>query len=173
MKNWFLWLLAGILSLIGGLVGLANPLAATLTAELLAGWTFLVVGVLTLASAVGARDMGARIVAILLGILILLLGLSLINNPLAGVVSLTLLVALMLLLAGLFRLVLAFSVPGARLRWVLILAGALSLVLGVLILTNFPQSAAVVLGLFLSVELISNGVSLIVLSLSRKSDRPA
>jgi uncharacterized membrane protein HdeD (DUF308 family) len=51
----------------------------------------------------------------------------------------------------------------------MILAGIVSLVLGGMILANFPQSALVVLGIFLAVELISNGVSLIVLALSRKS----
>lgn len=37
MKHWLLWLVAGVISLLGGLFALANPLAATLTAELLAG----------------------------------------------------------------------------------------------------------------------------------------
>lgn len=39
-----------------------------------------------------------------------------------------------------------------------------------MILSNFPWSATVVLGIFLAVELISNGISLIVLSLTRKAE---
>lgn len=61
MKNWVWWMIAGILSLIGGGFALANPLAATLTAELFAGWTFMLVGVLILVSAFNDQDWGARI----------------------------------------------------------------------------------------------------------------
>jgi uncharacterized membrane protein HdeD (DUF308 family) len=39
MKHWILWLVAGLVSLLGGIMALANPLAASLTAELLAGWS--------------------------------------------------------------------------------------------------------------------------------------
>lgn len=38
-----------------------------------------------------------------------------------------------------------------------------------MIFTNFPQSAVVVLGMFLAIELIPNGISLIALSLARKN----
>ncbi|WP_350559632.1 hypothetical protein [Psychrobacter sp. CAL346-MNA-CIBAN-0220] len=41
-----LWLLIGIISFLGAIVALFNPLSATFTAEQLAGWLFLFVGVL-------------------------------------------------------------------------------------------------------------------------------
>lgn len=169
MKHWLLWLVAGIISLIGGLVALANPLAATLTAELLAGYMFILVGVFTLVSAFGDQGWGGRILTILLGLLILFLGVNLVAHPLAGMISLTILTGVTMLVMGLFRLLIAFSEQAKGLRGVLVVSGLLSLVLGGMIFANWPQSAAVVLGLFLAIELISNGVSLIVLSLVRKS----
>lgn len=169
MKHWLLWLVAGIISLIGGLVALANPLAATLTAELLAGYMFILVGVLTLVSAFGDQGWSGRILTILLGLLILFLGVNLVAHPLAGMISLTILTGVTMLVMGLFRLLIAFSEQARGLRGVLVVSGVLSLVLGGMIFANWPQSAAVVLGLFLAIELISNGVSLIVLSLVRKS----
>jgi len=39
MKHWILWLVAGVVSLLGCIMALANPLAVSLTAELLAGWS--------------------------------------------------------------------------------------------------------------------------------------
>ncbi len=173
MQYWFLWLLAGLLSLAGGVFGLANPLAATLTAELLAGWMFTAVGIVTLLSAFGDQGWGGRIVSILLGLAILFLGIGLVANPLAGVLSLTYLAATLMLLLGVLRLALAFSSEAKGLRTVLVLSGLLSLALGVMIFANWPQSAAVVLGLFLSIELISNGISLIFLSLARKTEERA
>ena len=170
MRNWFLWMIAGVISLFGGFFALANPLAATLTAELLAGWMFVAVGVMTMVSAFGDQGWGGRILSILIGLVILILGIDLIANPLAGVVSLTLVVAIGLIVMGVLRILLAFRSDFAQLRWVLILSGAISLLLGAMIMSNFPQSAALVLGVYLAVELISNGVSLIVLSLARKSE---
>ena len=52
METWhevlFLWMLAGLISPVRRFFALANPLAATLTAELLAGWMFVIVGIATL-----------------------------------------------------------------------------------------------------------------------------
>ena len=170
MRNWFLWMIAGVISLFGGFFALANPLAATLTAELLAGWMFVAVGVMTMVSAFGDQGWGGRILSILIGLIILILGIDLIANPLAGVISLTFVVAIGLVVMGVLRILLAFRSDFAQLRWVLILSGAISLLLGAMIMSNFPQSAALVLGVYLAVELISNGISLIVLSLARKSE---
>ncbi len=169
MKHWFWWMLAGIISLIGGFLALANPLAATLTAELLAGWMFIVVGIMTIISGFGDQGWGGRILTIIMGVLILFLGFNLVGHPLAGMVSLTFVIAIVLVVMGIVRLLLAFSSELAPLRWVLIISGVLSLVLGAMILSNFPKSAALVLGIYLAVELISNGISLIVLALARKS----
>lgn len=173
MTNWLLWFLVGILSLLGGIFALANPIAATLTATLIAGWTFTLVGALTAVSAFSDQGWGARITAILLGVIFLVLGVSLVGNPLAGTLSLTWIVAVLLLIAGVFRIFLAFGSENIQIRMAMILSGLVSLILGVMIITNWPQSAIVVLGVFLAVELISNGVSLIVLSLARRSDAPA
>jgi uncharacterized membrane protein HdeD (DUF308 family) len=169
MKYWVLWLVAGLISLFGGLFALANPLAASLTATLLTGWLFALVGILILISAFGDQGWGARLLTIVVGIFVFLVGVNLIAEPLSGVLSLTFLTGIFLLILGVARIVLGLSVDMSQLRWVLIIAGALSLVLGSMILANFPQSATVVLGLFLAIDLISNGITLIVLSLSRKS----
>ena len=169
MTSWIWWLIAGALSIAGGVLALANPLAATLTATLLAGWTFILVGVLTLVSAVSDQGWGARILAIILGVLVVLLGINLIGQPLSGTIALTIGVACMLLAVGVFRIILGFRTNFSRLRWSMILSGAVSIILSVMIFSDFPQSALVVLGVFLAVELISNGVSLIVLALARKS----
>jgi uncharacterized membrane protein HdeD (DUF308 family) len=48
-----------------------------------------------------------------------------------------------------------------------------SIVLAVLIFSNFPQSAAVILGLLLAIELISNGVTLIALGMALNKERRA
>ena len=169
MAHWIWWLLAGALSLAGGIFALANPLAATLTATMLAGWTFVLVGILTLLSAFSDQGWGSRVLVIVIGGLLLLSGINLIAEPLSGSMTLTVAVAILLMAVGVFRIILGFRVQFSRLRWAMILSGALSILLSIMIFSDFPQSALVVLGVFLAVELISNGVSLIVLAMARKA----
>ena len=45
-----------------------------------------------------------------------------------------------------------------NLRWTILLSAVASLILGAMVLTNFPQSAEILLGILLAVELISNGI---------------
>ncbi|MBB3994831.1 uncharacterized membrane protein HdeD (DUF308 family) [Sulfitobacter undariae] len=173
MKNWFLWLIVGVVSLLGGLFALANPFAATLTAVVLAGWMFMIVGILTLFLAFGDQGWGGRILALVIGLLLIIMGGNLVGEPLQGMISLTYFVGLMMLVTGGFRLLLGMGSAIPQLRLAMIVSGAISIILGAMIFANFPQSAVVVLGVFLAIELISNGVSLIVLALSRKNETVA
>ena len=168
MKNWLLWLIVGIISIIGGFMALANPLAASITAERLAAWTFIIVGCLQVFSAFRTEGFGAKLWAALGGAAGLFVGISLFNNPMAGVITLTMIVGLLFFIAGITKILMSFALRGSPFFMPVMVSGALSLLLGFMILSNFPGSAAVSLGLLLAVELISNGVALIALSLQRK-----
>lgn len=166
MKSSVLLLGIGALSLLGGLVALLNPLAATLTAEMLTGYLFMAIGVLMLLSIFSDDSWGSRLLSLVLGIAVLAIGVNLVSNPLQGVLQLTVVIAILMLFIGLLRIVFAFRLESAGLKALLILSGVISLALGAMILTSFPFSAAVVLGILLAIELISNGISLIGLGLA-------
>lgn len=163
-----LWIIAGVASIFGGILALANPLAASLTAELLAGWSFIFVGVIALVSAFGDQGWGARILTLILGALILVIGINLISHPLRGLLSLTYVAGIFMMIAGIVRISLAFGPELREYRFVMIFSGAVSIILSMMIFSNFPKSAAVVLGLDLAIELISNGISMIAIALARK-----
>ena len=87
----------------------------------------------------------------------------------AGLFTAGFVIAMVLLVVlGIVRISLGFSFRTPGVRFLLIMSGALSLLLAFMIYSNWPQSAALVLGLFLAIELISNGISLIVLAMDRK-----
>lgn len=163
MSSRILWIIMGVISIIAGIFALANPLAATLTAEQLAGWAFLIIGIIDLIAAFRDTSSG-KIWAILLGVAFILLGISLLANPLAGVISLTLAVATLLLVAGVFKVIWSFQLRGTGAFWLVLLSGLLSLLLAIMIFGNFPASALSILGILLAIELISSGASMIALS---------
>ena len=82
-------------------------------------------------------------------------------------VPLTAAVGALLLLAALLRITAALRLYG-YFRGTLLVSGLLSFILAVLIFADFPQSANVILGLFLAIELLSNGVSLVALGMAQR-----
>lgn len=165
------WMIAGVVSILGGVFALLNPMAASVTAVILAGWAFLLIGFLQLAAAFSASGAGNKIILTLLGLLAAFLGWTLLANPLAGMVTLTLAVAALILVQGIVRLVLAFDFKGTSGFWPLILSAGISGLLGLMIMADFPQSATTILGIFLGVDLIFNGLGLLGMSrLAKQAD---
>ena len=166
LKSSWVWLaLLAVISLVGGVLALFNPFAATLAATLMAGWAFAILGVIQLVQAFQVRGWGGFVWSLLFGVLTLVVGLSLIFNPLAGMVSLTLLVAVLFLIMGAIKIMYGFSLrPISGWGWVLA-SGILSLALGIMILADFPYSATAVLGILLGIELLSNGVLFLLVAL--------
>ncbi|MEQ9247113.1 MAG: DUF308 domain-containing protein, partial [Nitratireductor sp.] len=94
----------------------------------------------------------------------LAVGISIIAKPAAGIISLTILVAIMFLVLGVVKVMYAFAFrPLSGWGWVLF-SGIVSLLLGVMILADMPWAAATILGILLAVELLSNGVFLLLIA---------
>ena len=166
MGNWILWVIIGVIAVAGGIMALLNPFVATLAAEQLAGWLFLVVGLLQIIGGFREEGWGTKLWVILLGVLAVVLGVSLLSNPLAGILALTTVVAILFVVGGLTKIVLAFSLEDRSFFWMILLSGAVSLILGLMVFSNFPQSAVVLLGVLLGIDLISNGIAVIAMALA-------
>ena len=114
MKLWVKWLILGILSIAFGIFVLANPVAASISVTLLAGILFMLSGGIQFVAGFGEEGAWGKFLGIGLGVLMLLLGLSLIWHPLQGVISLTMLVAILFAASGVARLITAFQMRETR-----------------------------------------------------------
>lgn len=165
-KSWVWMAVFAAISLIGGLLALLNPFEATLAATLMAGWAFAFVGAVQIIQSFQVQGWAGFIWALLLGLLTLVVGCSLIFNPLAGMVSLTLLVAILFLATGVVKAMYAFSLrPLSGWGWVLF-SGLVSVALGVMILADMPFSATSILGILLGIELLMNGILFLFVALA-------
>ena len=165
MNSWIFWLIVGIIGVVGGLFALFNPFVATFTAEQIAAWFFIIAGFVQLFAIFQEGSWGRRIWALVLTAAFLWLGITLLMNPLQGILSLTIAVALLFLINGLAKIFFSFSTRGSGYFWLIMLSGVISVILAVLVFTNFPQSAAVLLGILLAIELLSSGAAMIAFAL--------
>ncbi|KGF71006.1 hypothetical protein LL06_01985 [Hoeflea sp. BAL378] len=168
-RTWTWMAALAVICIAGGFLALINPFGATIFAVTLAGWVFLVQGVIQLIHAFRVRDWSGFIWSLGLAVLSLLVGFVLVADPLAGSIPLTLIVAVLFLATGIAKIMFALSLRGAS-GWIWVLAsGLISVALGVMILAGLPSTAATILGLLLGIELISNGVLFLFVALGLRN----
>ena len=168
MSNWIIMMLVGILSIVAGIVALLNPFGASVVATLITGWSFFILGFLQLIAGFRAQGTGNKVLGVILGLIALFIGINLVAKPLEGVITLTMVAGIMFLASGIFKAWFGFANTEGGLRGAMMISGVISILLGVMVLSNFPQSATVVLGILLGVELLSNGISAIALAMIGK-----
>lgn len=159
-----LFIIVGVLSILSGLYALFNPFPASVAAAILAGWAFLFLGAIKIVAGFRSGETGTRIWSVVIGILAVFVGIEILADPLGSLVSLTLMVAILLIASGLAKLIFTWSLRGNQMFWPMLISGAASLILGLIILRHFPTATGSVLGLLLGVELLSNGIAAISMS---------
>ncbi|MEU5162997.1 DUF308 domain-containing protein [Streptomyces sp. NPDC020875] len=150
----------GSILVLAGIVGLVYTGVATLTSMLLFGWLLLIGGLVGLVHAVQSRGSDYFWLAVVVAALNIAAGIVVIRHPTGSAETLTLFAALLFLTGGLFRLMGSLVVRGPQFGWMLF-QGAVGLVLGILVLANWPESSRYVLGLFFSLALLFDGLGLI------------
>jgi uncharacterized membrane protein HdeD (DUF308 family) len=93
-------------------------------------------------------------------VLALVAGLVLIRNPESTLLALSLAIGAVMLVNGIFRL--AAAVQHREARGAMVFSGLLSLLLGLLVFTQWPTSALWLIGTLLGVQLMVDGAALII-----------
>lgn len=164
------WL--GVILVILGIIATSAAPFLTIASMVLIGGLLIAVGLLQGLHAVTFRRWGGFFVDLLASILYLALGFLIVANPGATAEALTLLIALYLICGGLFRIVIGLLIRFHNAVW-LLLHGVINLILGILIWKQWPASGHVLIGLFLGIDLIFNGWSLIMLAWAARKLPPA
>jgi uncharacterized membrane protein HdeD (DUF308 family) len=152
------WITAlGVVQVIVGVLALGSPLVAGIAAAVVAGVFLSLAGVIRIFAAFKAGSWGAGIFGLLVGILTVLGGLLIMVNPLFGLASLTLLLAIYFLIEGISVIMLGFKMkPAKGWGWTLF-SGLVTLFLGGLIWSQWPLSGVWAVGTLLGIHLIFDG----------------
>ncbi|GGZ63630.1 HdeD family acid-resistance protein [Streptomyces subrutilus] len=157
----------GVILVLAGLVGLVYTNVATLTSMFLFGWLLLIGGVVGLLQAVQSRRSNFFWLAVIVAAVNIAAGVVVLRRPEASAEALTMFAALLFLTAGLFRLVGSLVVRGSNFGLALV-QGAFGVLLGVLILSNWPGNSLYVIGTFFSLALLFDGLSLVALGIGAR-----
>jgi uncharacterized membrane protein HdeD (DUF308 family) len=164
-RNWFWFLLLGILLIVAGTLAIMYPVLATLASVEVFGYLLVFGGAVEVVSAFWAGRWGGFFLHLLGGLLYLFIGAVLIERPGLGAAGYTLMLAVFFVAAGLFRIVFALGHRFSAWGWTL-LSGVITLLLGILVWRQWPASALWVIGTFVGIELIFSGWSWVMLGLA-------
>jgi uncharacterized membrane protein HdeD (DUF308 family) len=171
-RNWGWFLVLGIIEIILGTVAVGAAVMATLVTVALFGWLLFAGGVLSAVHAFWRKGWRGFFLDLAMGVLYLVAGLMMVMNPGEAAVTLTLLIAMFLLIGGILRIIVALSGQLEHWGWVL-LNGVITAGLGILIWRQWPLSGLWVIGLFVGIEMIMYGWSLVMLSMMARGARGA
>lgn len=164
-SGWFIGL--GIALVILGTLALGSSIIFTIASMVFVGSLLVAGGILQTAHAFLAKRWGGFFVDLLTGVLNIIIGLLIAAHPAAVAAALTLLIAVFLIIGGVFRIVLALAIRFHHIFW-LILHGIVNVMLGVMILQQWPLSGLWVIGLFIGIDMVFNGWTLIMLGLAAR-----
>ncbi len=165
-RNWG-WLLGlGILFVILGCLGLGMVVGLTIASMLFLGALLLIAGLSQIIDVFKSKQWKGAVWHALIAILYIIGGGIVIYDPILASTLITVLLAWVLIFIGIIRLIMA-SVLRNESGWGwLVFAGLTALVLGILILLQWPYSGLWVLGLFIAIELLVNGWTYIFIALA-------
>ena len=159
-KSWSWFLVLGALLIVLGVLCVGKAQTATTFSILVLGWILAISGVLWLVNAFRAFSWHGFFLFLLNGIIRGATGYLLLRHPDAGAAGVTMLLASLFIVAGLFRAVAAGVIRFPRWGWT-VFSGIVSFALGATLLARWPSVSTYFIGLVIGIDLIVDGAALV------------
>jgi len=166
-QHWKLYLAEGILLLVLGLVAIVIPPLATLAVTILFGWLFLISGIIGLVTTFWMRSAPGFWWSLASAALGVLAGGYLLAQPIAGALSLTVVLIAFFIVEGVASVFFALDhrreLSG---QWgFMLVSGIVDLVLSVMLIAGLPSTAVWALGLLVGINMVFGGMALVAMAL--------
>ena len=166
-RGWGWFLALGIVLIVLGIFAVGWAAVVTVASVIIFGWLLIAGGVMQALHAFWRKRWGGFFVDLLTGILYVVAGFVVVANPGTSAAALTLLIAMFLIIGGLFRIAASATACSPNWGWILV-HGIISLLLGIAIWRRWPVSGLWVIGLFIGIEMMLNGWTLVALGLAAR-----
>jgi uncharacterized membrane protein HdeD (DUF308 family) len=157
-RSWVWFLVFGVLLTILGVICLGKAQTATTFSILALGWVLLISGVIWLVNSFYAWH--GFFLFLLNAIIRGVTGYLLIRHPDTGAQGVTMLLAALFIVGGLFRGAAAGAIQFPRWGWT-VFSGLVSVILGIYLLTTWPDASTYFIGMVIGIDLIFDGGALI------------
>ncbi len=159
-KSWGWFLALGILLFVLGAVCIVKAETATTFSILALGWILAISAVLWFVSSFHARSGSTVFLHLLNAILRSVTAYLLIRHPDAGAAALTMLLAALFIVGGIFRGAAAIAIQFPKWGWT-VFAGLVSVLLGTTLLITWPGISTYFVGLAIGIDLALDGAALV------------
>jgi len=152
----------GILYILLGLVAIFLPSVTSFGVEMVVGFTLMIQGVFKLFRSIKNRGEGGMVLGILLAIITFFSGLFFVQNPLAGVISITAFIAIYFVANGVLKFINVFKTDkeeGSRIKKSVV--AVISIMFGFGVWGSVVMSSTLIIGYMIGVLLIIDGLSYI------------
>jgi uncharacterized membrane protein HdeD (DUF308 family) len=168
VQHWGWFLAFGICVAVLGIAAVVRSVAATVVSMLFFGWLLVLASGIEIAHAVMVGHWAGFFEHLLAAILFGVAGLLMVTRPVISAEVTTVFMAMFFLIGGLFQIVgsVALALPGWGWQ---VADGLITLVLGLLVLAEWPASGLWVIGLFIGIDLIFYGAAWIALALGLRT----
>lgn len=164
-RTWKALMTIGIVAIVIGCIAILVPAVASVGTAIFIGWILVIAGAFLVAGAFMAHSIGSVVLRLAWALLTVIVGLWLIVEPHNGTLTLTLVLGIYFLFMGLTRIAVAFAGRGQEGAGLVGLSGVAGLLIGILVLAEFPSSADWAIGLLVGIDLIFAGWTLVSVAL--------
>ena len=159
-KSWGWFLVFGIVLMVLGAACIAKSQTATTFSILALGWILAISGIIWLVGAFQTLTWGGFFMYLLNAIIRCVTGYLLIRHPDAGAAAVTMVIAALFIVGGLFRAGCASVIQFPRWGWT-VFAGLVSVALGVYLLATWTATSTFFVGLAIGIDLVFDGAALV------------
>lgn len=169
-KNWLSFFIWGTLLAVLGVLAIGFTTASTLLSIVILGFIILTGGIVVLVDTFTfwLHKGKSFYLHLIMGLLYVGVGLMLVYGPVGSAVSFTLLLGLFYTFVGFFRVIYSLTARLPKWGWGFF-NGVVALVLGLLILSQWPSSGLYIIGLFVGIDLLFSGWAYIMASLGARA----
>ena len=165
-RNWGWLFCLGVLFIVLGCIGLGMLVGLTLASVLFLGVLTIIAGILQFVDVFRYRQWKGAVWHGLIAILYFIVGALILYDPILASTVITALLAWVLIFIGITRFMMAVSLRHEKEWGWLLFAGLAAIILGILILLQWPWSGLWVIGLFIAIELLMSGWTYIFIAFS-------
>ena len=147
----------GWIILIAGILALLSPLVAGKAVAIMVAILLIIAGVIRLIYAF----QGGGFWAGLFGVLAVIAGLMVLGQPLLGLATLTMVLAIYFLANGITEIIAAFQIRPTQGWGFVLFSGIISAILALMILNQWPLSGVWAIGVLVGIQMIFAGMTMI------------